>query len=40
MVTDPDRLLDVLAEGGSGYHFFGKGADRIVTQRSPASSFP
>ena len=40
VVTDPDRLLDVLAEGGSGYHFFGKGADRIVTQRSPASSFP
>jgi len=29
-VTDPDRLLDLLAEGGSGYHFFGKAAERIV----------
>lgn len=28
-VTDPDALLDVLAEGGSGYHFFGKFADKI-----------
>jgi len=33
-VTDPDRLLDILAEGGSGYHFFGKGADRIAVRRS------
>ena len=32
-VTDPDRLLDTLAEGGSGYHFFGKGADRIAIRR-------
>jgi len=29
-VTDPDLLLDLLAEGGSGYHFFGKAADRII----------
>ena len=29
-VTDADLLLDLLAEGGSGYHFFGKAADRIV----------
>lgn len=29
-VTDPDLLLDLLAEGGSGYHFFGRAADRIV----------
>ncbi len=35
-VTDPDRLLDILAEGGSGYHFFGKGADRIAVRRSQA----
>ncbi|MBP7410993.1 DUF364 domain-containing protein [Methanoculleus sp. 10] len=34
MVTDPDRLLDILAEGGSGYHFYGKGADRIAVRRS------
>jgi len=29
-ITDPDAFLDVLAEGGSGYHFFGKSADKIV----------
>ncbi len=29
-VTNPDALLDLLAEAGSGYHFFGKSADRIV----------
>ncbi|WP_028582076.1 DUF364 domain-containing protein [Desulfogranum japonicum] len=33
MATDPDRLLDVLGEGGSGYHFFGKSADRVVIAR-------
>jgi len=31
-VTNPDLLLDLLAEGGSGYHFFGKAADRIVME--------
>lgn len=30
LVTAPDDLLDLLAEAGSGYHFFGKSADRIV----------
>lgn len=29
-VTAPDELLDVLSEGGSGYHFFGKYAERTV----------
>lgn len=29
-VIDADRFLDVLAEGGSGYHFFGKSAQKIV----------
>jgi uncharacterized protein (DUF4213/DUF364 family) len=29
LVTHPDDLLDILSEGGSGYHFFGKSADRI-----------
>jgi uncharacterized protein len=29
IVTEPDRVLNVIAEAGSGYHFFGKGADRI-----------
>lgn len=30
MVTEPDRVLDVIAEGGSGYHFFEKGAERLT----------
>ncbi len=29
-VTDADAFLDTLAEGGSGYHFFGKSADKVV----------
>lgn len=29
-VTDPDRLLDTIAEGGSGYHFFGKYAEKTT----------
>lgn len=32
-VTDPDNLLDVLAEAGSGYHFYGKSAERLVVRR-------
>jgi hypothetical protein len=32
-VTDPDDLLDVLAEAGSGYHFYGKSAERLVVCR-------
>jgi hypothetical protein len=32
MVTEADRVLDVIAEAGSGYHFFGKGAERVVIQ--------
>lgn len=31
-VTDADRLLDTLAEAGSGYHFYGKSADRLVIE--------
>lgn len=36
LVTRSDDLLDILSEGGSGYHFFGKSADRIIirNQRS------
>lgn len=30
LVTKPDELLDVISEGGSGYHFFGKSAERTV----------
>lgn len=29
-VTDADRVLNVIAEAGSGYHFFGKGAEKAV----------
>ncbi|HML06933.1 MAG TPA: DUF364 domain-containing protein [Xanthobacteraceae bacterium] len=29
-VTHADEFLDVLAEGGSGYHFFGRSAQKIV----------
>jgi len=32
-VKNPDKLLDVLAAGGSGYHFFDTLADRIVIER-------
>lgn len=31
-VTDADRVLNVIAEAGSGYHFFGKGAERVVIE--------
>jgi uncharacterized protein (DUF4213/DUF364 family) len=32
-VTAPDPFLDVLSEGGSGYHFFGRSADKVVLLR-------
>jgi len=32
-VKQPDELLDVLAAGGSGYHFFDALADRIVIEK-------
>lgn len=28
-VRNADALLDLLSEGGSGYHFFGKSVDRV-----------
>ncbi len=35
-VTAPDAFLDVLAEGGSGQHFFGRSASRVaLLRRSP-----
>ncbi len=34
LVTKPDELLDVISEGGSGYHFFGKSAERTVIRRA------
>jgi uncharacterized protein (DUF4213/DUF364 family) len=36
-ITAPDDFLDLLAEGGSGYHFFGRSAQKIVLVRSSAS---
>ncbi|MDR1083268.1 MAG: DUF364 domain-containing protein [Deltaproteobacteria bacterium] len=30
MVTSPDALLDLISEAGSGYHFFGKSAERVI----------
>jgi len=32
-VKKPDELLDVLAAGGSGYHFFNDIAPRIVIEK-------
>ncbi len=32
IVTEPDRVLDVIAEGGSGYHFFERGAQRVAVR--------
>ena len=32
-VTKADELLDIISEGGSGYHFFGKYAERTVLRR-------
>ena len=29
-VTAPDEFLEMLAEGGSGYHFFGRSAQKVV----------
>jgi uncharacterized protein (DUF4213/DUF364 family) len=36
LVTKPDALLDVISEAGSGYHFFGKSAERLVIRRGHA----
>ncbi len=33
-VTVSDAFLDVLAEGGSGYHFFGRSAEKVVLVRN------
>ncbi|NMA10665.1 MAG: Fis family transcriptional regulator, partial [Methanomicrobiales archaeon] len=35
-VTRPDEVLDTIAEGGSGYHFFGKSAEKTTVCRSDA----
>ena len=33
LVTQADALLDILSEGGSGYHFFGKYAERLLIRQ-------
>ena len=35
-ITEPDEFLETLAEGGSGYHFLGRSAQKIVLLRRPA----
>jgi len=35
-ITEPDAFLDLLAEGGSGHHFFGRSAQKLVLARRPA----
>jgi hypothetical protein len=35
-IGDPDGFLDMLAEGGSGYHVFGRSAERVVLARRAA----
>lgn len=31
--TRADELLDIIGEAGSGYHFFGKSAERVVMKQ-------
>lgn len=38
LVTKPDELLDIISEGGSGYHFFGKSAERLVIRKQAVTS--
>lgn len=33
IVTKADEILDIISEGGSGYHFFGKSAERTVMRK-------
>jgi uncharacterized protein (DUF4213/DUF364 family) len=37
-ITDPDAFLDILAEGGSGYHFLGRTAQKVVLIRRSATA--
>ncbi len=37
-ITAPDEFLDMLAEGGSGYHFFGRAAQKVVLVRRPVAA--
>jgi uncharacterized protein (DUF4213/DUF364 family) len=35
-IAAPDEFLDILAEGGSGYHFLGRSAQKVVLVRRAA----
>jgi uncharacterized protein (DUF4213/DUF364 family) len=35
-IIAPDEFLETLAEGGSGYHFFGRSAQKVVLVRRAA----
>lgn len=35
IITNPDKMLDTLAEGGSGYHLYGKSAEKVVVTAKP-----
>lgn len=35
-ITEPEEFLDMLAEGGSGYHFLGRSAQKVVLVRREA----
>ena len=39
-VTKPDELLNIISEGGSGYHFFGRYAERTVIRKSAEGKTP
>lgn len=36
-ITAPEEFLDILAEGGSGYHFLGRSAQKVVLLRKQAA---
>ncbi len=36
-VTDPEAFLEKLSEGGSGHHFFGRSAEKVVLVRKAAT---
>ncbi|MDR2422762.1 MAG: DUF364 domain-containing protein [Deltaproteobacteria bacterium] len=37
LATDPDVLLNLVSEAGSGYHFYGKCAERVVIKKNKPS---
>lgn len=37
-VTNPDGMLDILSEAGSGYHFYGKYAEKTVVKKRESSN--